>query len=79
MQLLISYYYICFFRYSKNKIFKIVKDDFIILECLKNHVTSSDILEHTLEDQTKLFGCMTILSSISPVSLNYVKFYGFIF
>lgn len=58
-----------FYRYSKNKIFKVVEDNYVILECLKNNETLSYILQYNLEDQNKLFGCMTILSSISPVSL----------
>jgi len=49
-----------------------IDDNFIILECLKNNLTSSYILQYSLEEQSKLFGCMTISSSISPVSLSFV-------
>ncbi|CAH1722627.1 uncharacterized protein LOC114130709 [Aphis gossypii] len=57
-------------KYTNNKIFKIIDDNFIILECLKNNLTSSYILQYSLEEQRKLFGCMTISSSISPEVFN---------
>jgi len=66
----VDYTYI--FRYTKNKIFKIMDDNFIILECLKNNLTISNILQYSLEEQSKLFGCMTISPSISPVSCSFV-------
>lgn len=47
--------------------FKIVEDNFVILECLKNHLISSYILQYSLENQIQSFGYMTILSSTSPV------------
>lgn len=47
--------------------FKTVKHSFIILECLKTNLTTSYILQNSLEEQSKLFGYMTIASSISPV------------
>lgn len=65
-------YYIYIFRYTNNKIFKIMDDNFIILECLKNNLTISNILQYNLEEQSKLFGWMTISPSISPVSCNFV-------
>lgn len=59
-------FYFSLKRYTKNKNFKIMDDNFIILECLKNNLTISNILQYSLEEQNKLFGCMTISPSISP-------------
>ncbi|XP_022182508.1 uncharacterized protein LOC111042242 isoform X1 [Myzus persicae] len=63
-------FYFSLKRYTNNKIFKIIDDNFIILECLKNNLTISNILQYSLEEQRKLFGCMTISSSISPEVFN---------
>ncbi|XP_025195243.1 uncharacterized protein LOC112594591 isoform X2 [Melanaphis sacchari] len=57
-------------KYKNNKIFKIMDDNFIILECLKNNSTISYILRYSLEEQSKLFGWITISSSISPEVFN---------
>uniref|UniRef100_A0A2S2NLL2 Gamma tubulin complex component protein N-terminal domain-containing protein n=1 Tax=Schizaphis graminum TaxID=13262 RepID=A0A2S2NLL2_SCHGA len=57
-------------RYTNNKIFKIRDDNFIILECLKNNLSISYILQYSLEEQSKLFGWMNISSSISPEVFN---------
>lgn len=51
--------------------FKVIEDKFAILECLKTHLTPSYMVQYSLEDQITMFGCRTILSSISPVSFNY--------
>lgn len=51
-----------------------MEDNIVILECLKHHITPSHILQYNLEDQMQLFGCKTILSSISPVGLNFICF-----
>ncbi|XP_015364270.1 PREDICTED: uncharacterized protein LOC107162071 [Diuraphis noxia] len=57
-------------KYTNNKMFKIIDDNFIILECLNSYLTVSNILQYSLEEQSKLFGCMTISSSISPEAFN---------
>lgn len=51
--------------------FKIVQDKFVILECLKNYLTPSYIIQHSIKDQIQLFGYRTILSSISPVNIYH--------
>lgn len=48
-----------------------MEDSYVILECLNNHLTSFSILQYNLKDQVKLFGYMTVLSSISPVGLSF--------
>ncbi|XP_060850963.1 uncharacterized protein LOC132929551 isoform X1 [Rhopalosiphum padi] len=57
-------------KYTNNKIFKIIDDNFIILECLKNNLTVSYILQYSLEEQSKLFGWMNISPSVSPEVFN---------
>jgi len=59
------------FRCSKNEIFKFVDDKFVILEIVKSHEILSYIFQYSLKDQSQLYGCKTILSSISPVSFNF--------
>lgn len=68
----INVFYAYIFRYTNNKIFKIIDDNFIILECLNSYLNVSNILQYSLEEQSKLFGCMTISSSVSPVSVSFV-------
>lgn len=57
-----------------NSIFRyeIIEDKFVILECLTNHLTSSNIQQCKLEDRIQEFGHTTILSYISPVSLKFI-------
>ncbi|XP_025407134.1 uncharacterized protein LOC112681083 isoform X2 [Sipha flava] len=58
-------------RFSNNNIFKIVEDNYVILECLNNHLTPFSFLQYNLEDQIKLFGFIIILSYISPEVFNH--------
>lgn len=66
--------YLYFFRYSNNNTFKIVEDNYVILEFLNNHLTSFSFLQYNIEDQVKLFGFTTILSYISPVGLGFISY-----
>jgi hypothetical protein len=51
-----------------------VEDNYVILECLNNHLTPFSFLQYNLEDQIKLFGFIIILSYISPVGLGFVLY-----
>ncbi|XP_050422148.1 uncharacterized protein LOC126834339 [Adelges cooleyi] len=57
-------------RYSNSTSFKVIDDKKVILECLKHHLVPSNIFQHSLEDQNRLFGYITILPSVSPEIFN---------
>lgn len=59
---------VCIFRYSETTFFKVIDDKKVILECLQHHLVPSNIFQYSLEDQNRLFGYMTVIPSVSPVS-----------